>query len=327
MSEDRDFPRRTFVQGLGATATAAALGSGNSAATDGSPNRGATEQDDAEDDPSRSGDRPTLLRTCSFNIRYDNPEDEHPWEERLSRVVGTVTDIESGLLGVQEAQPNQYDDLRGALDDYTWYGVGREDGDREGEMVPIAWRPDRFELIEKGAFWLSETPDEPSVGWDADLPRVTTWASLRHRETKRRLWFCNTHFSHVGETARVESAKLLRERASERAADGEDVVITGDFNSRPSRQPYRIMTGTADSVGSDLFDPRREADTDTVYGPWGTYHGFTDEIQDRIDYVFTLDTATVDWYRTLPAREGEYRSDHLPVVTEFEYGSRRGSPE
>ena len=327
MFEDSHFPRRTFIQGLGATATVATLGSGSSVATDGSANQTSTEQDDTEDNPSRSGNRPTLLRACSFNIRYDNPEDEYSWEERLSRVVETITDIESGILGVQEAQPNQYDDLRGTLDDYTWYGVGREDGNREGEMVPIAWQSDRFELIDKGAFWLSETPDEPSVGWDADLPRVTTWASLRHRETKRRIWFCNTHFSHVGETARTESAKLLRERANERAADGEDVVITGDFNSKPSRQPYQIMTETGDRTESGLFDPRREADTDTVYGPWGTYHGFTNEIQDRIDYIFTLDTATVDWYRTLPVREGEYRSDHLPVVTEFEYGSRHESPE
>lgn len=254
MLEDHDFPRRTFIRGLGATATIAALGARSSAATDGSTNQSATEQDEG-DAAARGRNRPTLLRTCSFNIRYDNPEDEHSWEERLNRVVETVTDAKPGLLGVQEAQPNQYDDLRGALDDYTWYGVGREDGDREGEMVPIAWRPDRFELLEKGAFWLSETPDEPSVGWDAELPRVTTWASLRHRETKRRLWFCNTHFSHVGKTGRVESAKLLRERASERAADGEDPVIMGDFNSKLSRQPYDIMTGPADNAESGLFAP------------------------------------------------------------------------
>lgn len=327
MFEERDLLRRTFVHGLGATATAAALGSRSSTATDDSTNHAATEGDDTDDDLSSDGNQPVNLRTCSFNIRYDNPEDEYSWEERLSRVVKTITDIEPGLLGVQEAQPNQYDDLRGALDDYKWYGVGREDGEREGEMVPVAWRPDRFELLEKGAFWLSETPDEPSVGWDADLPRVTTWASLRHRETRRRIWFCNTHFSHVGETARVESAKLLRERARDHAADGEDVVITGDFNSKPSQQPYTIMTGTSDSAESSLFDPRREADTDSVYGPWGTYHGFTSKVQDRIDYIFTLNTATVDWYRTLPVREGEYRSDHLPIVTEFEYGSRDGSSE
>lgn len=307
--------RRTFIGGVGASVVGSVLGSGVSSAT------GDGERPD-EECGARSNNRPLTLRACSFNVRYDNPDDEHSWDERLSRVSETIAELEPGLLGVQEAQPNQYDDLRATVDDYEWYGVGRDDGDRAGEMVPVAWRTDRFESIETGAFWLSETPDEPSVGWDADLPRVTTWVSLRHRESGRRVWFCNTHFSHVGETARTESAKLLRERAERRAADGEDVVITGDFNSKPSREPYRIVTGGADDENPLLTDPRREADTTSVYGPWGTFHGFTDEIEDRIDYVFTLDTATVDWYRTLDVRPGAYRSDHLPVVTEFEYASR-----
>ncbi len=82
------------------------------------------------------------------------------------------------------------------------------------------------------------------------------------------------------------------------------------------------MTGTGDSTESPLFDPRREVDTDSVYGPWGIFHGFMNDIKDRIDYIFTLDTATVDWYRTFDVQEGNYRSDHLPVVTEFEYSSR-----
>ncbi|SIR88874.1 Metal-dependent hydrolase, endonuclease/exonuclease/phosphatase family [Haladaptatus litoreus] len=309
-----EFPRRKFIQWIGATSIGTALGISTGSATTGTANQ--------YDSQFPSSNRPTLLKACSFNIRYDNPDDEYSWDERLSRVAKTITDIDSGLLGIQEAQPNQYDDLREEVDEYNWYGVGREDGDREGEMVPVAWDPDRFEAIERGAFWLSETPDEPSVGWDADLPRVTTWVSLRHRETRRRLWFCNTHFSHVGETARTESAKLIRKRARERSEDGEDVVITGDFNSKPSRKPYQIMTGTGGSTEDLLFDPRREANTDTVYGPWGTYHGFTNDIENRIDYIFTLDTATISWYRTLDVQEDNYRSDHLPIVTEFEYSAR-----
>jgi endonuclease/exonuclease/phosphatase family metal-dependent hydrolase len=309
-----DFPRRKFVQWIGASSIGTALGI--------SPGSATTETDNQPDSQFPSSNRPTQLKACSFNIRYDNPDDEYSWDERLSRVAKTITDIDSGLLGIQEAQPNQYDDLREEVNEYNWYGVGREDGDREGEMVPVAWDPDRFEAIDRGAFWLSETPDEPSVGWDADLPRVTTWVSLRHRKTRRRLWFCNTHFSHVGETARTESAKLIRKRARDRVEAGEDVIITGDFNSKPSRKPYQIMTGTDGSTEDLLFDPRREADTDTVYGPWGTYHGFTNNIEDRIDYIFTLDSATINWYRTLDVQEDNYRSDHLPIVTEFEYSAR-----
>jgi endonuclease/exonuclease/phosphatase family metal-dependent hydrolase len=308
----KNFARRAFIQGIGATATAAVLGSGIGSASD--------------SESTQFSNRPATFDACSFNIRYDNPEDEYPWDERLSRVAQTITDLKPDLLGIQEALPNQYDDLQRTLDDYNWYGVGRRDGNREGEMVPVAWRKSQFELVEKGEFWLSETPDEPSVGWDADLPRVTTWASLQHNETKRRVWLCNTHFSHIGETARIESAKLLREQAQKRAADNEDVVMTGDFNVKPSRKPYQIITGTANDSESRLFDPRREADTGSVSGPWGTYHGFTSEIDDRIDYIFTLDTATVDHYRTLDIRKGAYRSDHLPVMTEFEYSARRNPP-
>lgn len=309
-----DYPRRTVVRGIGGAVIGSALGSGVASAAD--------DPDDAAADRGRSRflGHPATLTACSFNVRYDNPSDEYSWDERLSRVTETIAETEPDLLGVQEALSNQYDDLRETVDEYDWYGVGRDDGDREGEMVPVAWRTDRFEVLERGAFWLSETPDEPSVGWDADLPRVTTWVRLRHRDSGRELWFCNTHFSHVSETARAESAKLIRDRARERAADGLDVIVTGDFNTKPSRDPYRIMTGTAADGDSPLIDPRREADTATVSGPWGTYHGFTNEVDDRIDYIFTQETATVRWYRTLPVLEDAYRSDHLPVLTKFEFG-------
>ena len=306
------FPRRTVVRGIGATALTGVVGSGvGAAASDGT-------QDETGAGGTANAGR-VAFTACSFNVRYDNPDDEYTWEERRSRVAGTITDLAPDLLGVQEALPNQYDDLRESVDEYEWYGVGREDGDREGEMVPVAWRRNRFETVETGEFWLSETPTEPSVGWDADLPRVTTWASLRERETGERVWLCNTHFSHVGETVRAESARLLRDRARARAADGEAVVLTGDFNVAPTGAPYEILMGTEGRAGSPLFDPRREATTDTVHGPWGTYQGFTENIGDRIDYVFTLDTASVDRYRTLDVQPGAYRSDHLPVVAEFTY--------
>ncbi|WP_241471270.1 endonuclease/exonuclease/phosphatase family protein [Natrinema salifodinae] len=305
--------------------TGTALGSGAASATDrDEANAEADENEVADaDDRPPANTRSATYRACSFNIRYDNPDDDYPWDERLGRIGEAVTEIDPDLLGVQEALPNQYDDLRAALDDYEWYGVGREDGDRSGEMVPVAWRADRFDVLDRGEFWLSETPGEPSVGWDADLPRVTTWARLRHRESDRRVWLCSTHFSHVSETARVESAALIHDRVRERAADGDDVVVTGDCNARPSRRPYRVLTGTGDEGAgeSSLFDPRREAGTNGVEGPWGTYHGFTNEIGDRIDYVLTLETATVKGYRTLDVRDTAYRSDHLPVVAEFAYGS------
>jgi endonuclease/exonuclease/phosphatase family metal-dependent hydrolase len=232
-------------------------------------------------------------------------------------VAEAVDQLDPELLGVQEAQPNQFADLTETISDYEWYGVGREGGD-ESEAVPIAWPKDAFEVREKGVFWLSPTPDTPSVGWGAENPRVSTWASLTHGETRADVWFCNTHLSHVDSTARRKSAEMLRERAAARAADGEMVVLTGDLNSVPTAPPYHVLTGRTGDGGSPVVDGRREAGTTSVYGPWGTYHAFTDEVQDRIDYVFTPEDAEVLQYRTLGVREGAYRSDHLPVVAHFE---------
>lgn len=290
--------RRSFILGVGATLGVA----GNANAL--SPVETTQE---VPQDP---------LAACSFNVRYDNPEDAYPWETRLPRVAETIDQLNPDLLGVQEAQPNQFTDLEETITDYEWYGLGRE-GDDESEAVPIAWPQGRFEVRDRGVFWLSPTPDVASVGWDADLPRISTWASLRDGETETDVWFCNTHFSHVGPSARLHSAEILRERAAQRAEDGENVVITGDLNSLPTDPPYHMLTGQTGAGESPVIDGRREAGTTSVSGPWGTFHGFTGELEDRIDYVFTPAEAEVTQYRTLGVREGAYRSDHLPVVAHF----------
>ncbi|SFR71915.1 Metal-dependent hydrolase, endonuclease/exonuclease/phosphatase family [Halogeometricum rufum] len=272
---------------------------------------------DADGDDFEQPDGEGTLAACSFNVRYDNPEDDYPWTSRLPRVAEAVDRVDPELLGVQEAQPNQFTDLRETISDYDWYGIGREGGD-ESEAVPVAWSPDRFDVRERGVFWLSPTPDTPSVGWGAENPRISTWVGLTDVETGADFWFCNTHFSHVDAEARRRSAEIVRERASRRAEDGEMVVVTGDLNSVPTAPPYHVLTGRTGAGPSPVVDGRREAGTASVYGPWGTYHGFTDELEDRIDYVFTPAEADVLQYRTLGIREGAYRSDHLPVVTHFE---------
>ncbi|WP_082837967.1 endonuclease/exonuclease/phosphatase family protein [Haladaptatus sp. R4] len=274
--------------------------------------------DRSQQPPSFEG-RSSTLRACSFNIRYDNPDDEYSWDKRRDQVFQTIESIAPDLLGIQEALPHQFDDLRELSDEYEWYGVGRKDGHREGEFVPIGWRHTDFEMIETGEFWLSETPTKPSIGWDADFPRVATWVSLCHQHTKRQIWFCNTHLSHVGEEARMESVKLIREQAYNRTESGTDVIITGDFNSEPSQDPYRLLIDTTSTSANALIDSRRKAEIDSVYGTEGTYHGFTDEPKERIDYIFIGDIGAVKSYWTLPIQEGEYRSDHLPIAMEMEY--------
>ncbi|MDG5820836.1 endonuclease/exonuclease/phosphatase family protein [Natronococcus sp. A-GB7] len=250
------------------------------------------------------------VRASTFNVRYDDPADEYPWDERRSRVLETIDRIGPDLLGCQEALAHQYDDLRDGLEAYDWHGVGRRDGERAGEFVPVAWRRSRFERLETGAFWLSETPAEPSVGWDASLPRVATWVRLRDRESDETVWFCSVHFDHSGERARLESARLLRRRATDRLERGDVPVVTGDANCTVGSVPHRTLTT------GPLADARRVANERS--GPAGTFRGFDDGVGDRIDYVFVPSAVDVRRYRTIPPNEATPRSDHLPVVADLE---------
>lgn len=165
-----------------------------------------------------------LLHTCilaqpsisvmSYNIRYNNPADGiNNWDNRRSLVVSTIRFHEADIIGLQEAMRNQLDNLSDDMPEYAWFGVCRNDGTMDpkpdGEFSAILYRKDRFELLEGNTFWLSEHPDVVGVkGWDAALPRIVTWVKLKDKQSKTGYFF-NTHFDHMGESARVESAKLL----------------------------------------------------------------------------------------------------------------------
>jgi endonuclease/exonuclease/phosphatase family metal-dependent hydrolase len=261
-----------------------------------------------------SGD-PTLA-ACSFNVLHETSDSGFPWDERLPRVVDAVERIDAELLGLQEVMPEQRSDLRAALDGYEWYGRGREGGD-ESEAVPVVWSADRFEARGRGDFWLSSTPGEPSAGWGAGNRRISTWVSLTDRETGTDLWFCNTHFSWADEETRLNSAELIRRRAVERSESGESIILTGDLNAAPESPAYGRLTENSESHPSPLVDGRRTADAESVSGPQGTYHSFSETLEDRVDYAFVPREADVLGYRTLGIREEGYRSDHLPVVARF----------
>jgi endonuclease/exonuclease/phosphatase family metal-dependent hydrolase len=254
---------------------------------------------------------PGLIRTMSFNIRYDNPDDEPPWPDRRERVVGAIRDTDPDIVGLQEALPEQFAYVREQLDGYEWYGVGRR-GEDDGEHVPIGWRSDRFEAVETDTFWLSETPDDVgSVGWDAALPRIASWVDLELAGSGTRMRAYSTHFDHMGSEARLNSSELLRNRVVERLADEQMCVVLGDFNFTPVSEPHETLT----KIG--LVDARRVAAS--VEGPEGTFHGWSGTPGRRIDYVFLPINVAVERYRTLsPGENGAYRSDHLPVVADID---------
>lgn len=262
-----------------------------------------------------SAQSPEIFNVMSFNIRYDNPGDSaHAWPYRKEMVASTIKFHEADLLGLQEALEHQVQYLDSALTEMDWVGVGRDDGKSQGEFSPVFYNKNKFELLDWGTFWLSETPDEISVGWDAALPRIATWSKLLLKSSGDSMLYINTHFDHRGEKAREESAKLIRAKANELAGNL-PVVITGDFNATPDSAPYAAMT-----EGEDMDD----AYALTVlphHGPGSSFSGFvtTEPLQEnrRIDYVFVSPDVKVLKHAILTdSNNNAYPSDHLPVFAE-----------
>jgi endonuclease/exonuclease/phosphatase family metal-dependent hydrolase len=251
-------------------------------------------------------------KTC--NLRLATPDDdEDAWQHRREHAASVVRFHRPDVVGAQEALSGQYADLREALPEYDWVGVDRKSGEvgGPGEHTPVGVRTDRLELREHDTFWLSESPETVgSVGWDASIPRTVTWARLRDRRTDAELTLFNTHLDHQGERARRESARLLAERLPDERA-----VLLGDFNCTPADAPYQRLVEDA-----GLADAR-EASAHPHHGPTGTFHGFTGDADQRLDYVLATPDVAVSQHATLADHwDGRYPSDHFPVVADCRPG-------
>lgn len=256
------------------------------------------------------------IRVVSYNIRYGTAKDgDNHWDKRREWLVETIREMQPDLLGTQETLGFQRDFLAEKLPEWEAFGVGREDGKDKGEQTALFFRTARFEKLAGGHFWLSETPDQPgSKSWDSSLPRMATWVKLRDKRIAGSppLIFLNTHFDHIGERARVESAKLLRKKAAELAPEGL-VIITGDFNAGEGSGPYRALFGVESE--RQLIDTFRVKHTERGKEE-GTFSGFQSAANGgaRIDWIavserWNVVSARID--RT--AKDGRTPSDHFAV--------------
>ena len=259
----------------------------------------------------------TDVKVMSYNIRYGTaPDGENHWEKRKDFLAETIKQADPDLLGTQETLGFQRDFLAKILPGHEVLAVGREDGKEKGEMVAIYWRKARFEKLDGGHFWLSPTPTEiGSKGWDTSLPRMATWVRLKDKSNQGKpvLWV-NAHFDHIGKVARIESAKLIRERLGVLGKDC-SLIVTGDFNAGEASEPYQAMFGPRETEASPVLDSLRVA-----HPQRGENEGTTTPFAAAPSNVARIDWIGVsrDWKVLAagidhPNRDGRTSSDHFPV--------------
>lgn len=259
------------------------------------------------------------FRLMTYNIRYAGDEKidgVNAWSIRKNLVASMMSFNHADIVGVQEALLIQLNDLTASLDGYTWFGVGRDDGINAGEFSAILFKRDIFKLTEQSTFWLSDTPDIPSKGWDAAFPRVVTWGKLRHIKTQKEFFVFNTHYDHMGGTARINSSKLLKQKVSE-IAGSLPVIVMGDFNTQDSTLAYQILIEDETRKPS-LFDAQFTSKT-AHHGSHVTFNDFGRSIEpeNKIDFIFTTQDIEVLQHGVIDeVVDGRYPSDHMPVIVE-----------
>ena len=251
----------------------------------------------------------------SFNLRYDNEGDkDDSWVHRKDMAVSLVHFHDFDVFGIQEGLIHQVKEL--VKDDtYTYVGVGRDDGKEAGEHAAVLFKKDWFKLLDSGNYWLSETQDKPSFGWDAQCRRVCSWAKLKDKVSGKEFYFFSVHFDHIGKVARHESALIMLANIKKIAGDSPAICV-GDFNGTPDSEPIQILKSDG------LLLDSREISKTPPYGTVGTTNQFNlnAPMKNRIDYIFVTKNIHVNKYGTLNEFQyGHYPSDHFPIMIEAEF--------
>lgn len=285
------------------------------------------------------------LRVSSFNVRNDNSGDANAgngWASRCPVIVNMILFHDMDIVGTQECKNNQVNDLKNALAPYNYNYIGRGRGANptDDEYSAIYYKTDKYRLVNSGDFWLSETPDVPSRGWDAALNRICTWGEFEEKATGFRFFAFNLHLDHVGVNARNYGSEVVIEKVR-KIANGKPAFLTGDFNVDQSSVGYKIITSSC--LIYDSFNLAR-----IMYNPTGTFNSFNNTMvtTQRIDHVFVTDHFTVERYGILTDNlwnnlTGNFTypdanddlpsdakvqdatprlpSDHYPVIVELKY--------
>lgn len=254
------------------------------------------------------------VKVMTWNIRYDNPDDGvNRWDNRKEEVAGLIQNYKADIIFLQEVLHNQYLYLQYLLN-YGTYGVGRDDGKEAGEYAPVFYNKARFLALNQGHFWLAEDPARPSKGWDAACIRIATWMELKDKLSGDTVLVINTHFDHMGDTARLESARLIADFCYQKAGN-HPLIVCGDFNCTLDSPALKTLRSNA-----SLLTGQATANRENL--PGFTYCGFDGKGKDGdiIDFIFYRSFATAGNYAIITDRKGRnYPSDHLPVYLELTY--------
>lgn len=290
----------------------------------------------------------TTIKMMTFNIRGALHDDgENAWPKRADLNLATLKKYDPDIIGFQELMTINRAFYAEHLTGYTNVeGLKTADQGERADHNDIYFKADRFDLLDSGRFYLSETPDVWSKSWDSSLVRAANWVILRDKTDGVALLHLNTHLDHVGEQARVEGSKMIVNRINALRAEKKlPVIVTADFNSRAWGMPKADFDKLPDVYRRDDIDETTPAGTvhgvftgagfvDTFYtgntdhADTNTYHGFDGRdfppMGLRIDWILTLDGAqTFTTEHCAIIRDEappQYPSDHYPVMATLALG-------
>ena len=253
------------------------------------------------------------VKAMTYNLRYGKANDgENHWDLRKAFLADQIRFNDPDILGIQEGLKFQIDYLDSAFKNLNYVGVGRDDGKEEGEYSALFYNAKKLELISTSHFWLSETPEVPSKGWDASFKRICTYALLEDLNTGQKLLVFNTHFDHEGDVARIKSAQLILDKINEINTGEYPVLFMGDLNLEPETDGIKL-------ISSQLRDSFKYS-VEPPFGSVGTFNGFEfcELVTRRIDYIFSNEQIAVQKYAVLTdSKDMHYPSDHFPVIIHF----------
>ena len=249
---------------------------------------------------------PAGIKVISYNIRTGTAKDgPNAWEFRAPASARMIDDQKPDIFGLQESYLFQTSYLGQCFPRYKYIGVGRDNGKSKGEMMAIFYNKKKIALKKWGTWWLSETPGEPSKGWDAACYRTATWALMKDKSSGRLFWYVNTHLDHKGKEAKAKGLSLIMDKIEEMNKDRNlPLILTGDFNMTTDNPAM-------EEVQARLKNARSTAAVTDDFGSYNAW-GRNSKI---IDYIFYTGFSSCTEFHTVnkPYLGRTFISDHFPI--------------